>query len=54
MMPIAADSQSVNSSIFKVATKKITTKVKKKIEIDDAFEKSLAELAATGMILKGK
>lgn len=27
---------------------------KKKIEIDDAFEKSLAELAATGMILKGK
>jgi hypothetical protein len=27
---------------------------KKKIVIDDAFEKSLAELAATGMILKGK
>ncbi|MGB4588348.1 MAG: NAD-dependent epimerase/dehydratase family protein [Clostridiaceae bacterium] len=32
----------------------IAEDAKKKIGIDDAFEKSLAELAATGMILKGK
>lgn len=32
----------------------IAEDAKKKIVIDDAFEKSLAELAATGMILKGK